>query len=134
MVPLGFARVLSIIQTIFGVILAGIWIGIAVLKITSPARDSIVFSKFAFYDLKEERFVVVFVNINRQKLIDVNISTILKLVRYNPIGYALSAPYIGESVWPFSVDKVPLSDLRNHCESLDEGDGLKVSISGPYPV
>lgn len=130
--PLGFARILAVIQTLLGVMLAGVWIGLAVLKITSPAWNSIVFSRYAFYNLSDERFVVLFVNANRQKLINVTISTMVKLAGQNRTFLAHSIPYIGESVWILSLDKLSLDELQPLCESLVEGDCLKVSISGSY--
>ena len=130
--PIGLARGISVVQTLLGVMLAGVWIGIAILKLTSPARNSIVFAKSAYYCAKEAIFVVSFVNANRQKLIDAKISHILKLCRENHLREESNVPYIARSVWFLSTDEVRLNKLQELKESFDKHDGIKVCISGDY--
>jgi hypothetical protein len=130
--PVGWARLLAVAQAMAAVVLAGIWIGLAVLKLTSPSRRSVIFSRQAYYIRDEQRFVLLFVNVNRQKLTHASVSTNVKLAGRNLPGCSHTAPYVGNSVWILTVDCVLVSDLRQWQPSCTPGDGLKVSISGVY--
>jgi potassium channel LctB len=132
LVPLGWARLLAVMQALAGWMMTGLWIGLAVLKLTSPSRCSIVFSNRAFYLEDEQRFAVMFVNANRQNLTHAHVSTNVKLAGQNLPGCDHTAPYVGESVWVLTVDCVYLGTIKESSLALTPGDGLKVSISGRY--
>jgi hypothetical protein len=130
--PVGWARALAVAQALIGWMLTGFWIGLAVLKVTSPSRNSIVFSRHAYYLEDDQRFVVMFVNVNRQNLTHAHVSTNVKIGGQNLPGCDHTAPYVGESVWILTVDCVYLGTLKQSSVQFTPGDGLKVSISGRY--
>jgi len=129
-VPIGSAsKALAVAQGILGLILTGIWVGVLIVKWFSAGdRNSILFADWAGYSLAEERFFILFVNRNKEDLVDVNINSIVKLSSMNPVPPGLNAPYIGKSAWTFSFSKVPIAVLSEI--DLDRNDGIKVSISG----
>ncbi len=132
---IGFGRFLVVFQGVLSIILSGIWIGIAIIKLTLPNKKSITFCEYAFYNLKENRFVIVFVNVNRQKLVNCDFSFMPRFCKYNFVGCALRLPYIGSSVWFLSTSIYELDKLKNHHEtnSFDTiNDGVKAGISGNY--
>ena len=55
--PVGIGRLLAICEALIGVGLFSIFVGVAILKITLPPGNSIVFSKYGYYLRKEQRFL-----------------------------------------------------------------------------
>jgi hypothetical protein len=131
---IGFGRFLVVFQGVLSIILSGIWIGIAIIKLTLPNKKSITFCEYAFYNIKENKFVIIFVNINRQKLVNCDLSIMPRFCKYNYVGYGYKLPYIGRSVWFFSTKKYRLDRLKSYYKnhSLDDKDGVKAGISGNY--
>lgn len=131
--PAAYCQLLAIAQSLLGIGLFGIWAGFAVIKLaTWGDRESILLAPWAGYVLEEERFFVLFVNRNKEYLVDVNINSIVKLASYNPVPPNVNAPYIGKSAWTFTLQHVPIEDLARI--EFVKGDGVKISISGTAGV
>lgn len=129
-VPMCYAQILAVAQGIFGVLFIGIWAGVVLAKwFTAGRKDSLLFADWAGYSLREEKFFVMFVNRRADDLVDVNINSIVKLARYNPVPPSVNAPYIGKSAWTFSLQKIPVDVIAELCLSPAR-DGVKISISG----
>lgn len=128
--PVGVGRFLAAIEALFGVGLFGSIIGVAIIKLTNPHSQSIVFSKYGYYALDVNRFFIIFVNTNRTPFVNVQLSAILKIRRNNHVEPLSTAPYIGESVWVFYLHRLPAERIRQL--SLFSDDGLKFGLSGNY--
>lgn len=129
-VPWGLGRILAASEALFGIGIFGIWVGIVVLKLTLPAKDSIVFSKYCYYVEDKGDFVVVFINTNRQPMVNAAMSSILKTGRNFVVRSAYTSPYIGDSAWTFAVDRLQKNTIPRL--QLWPDDGLKFCISGSY--
>ncbi len=110
-VPVESARVLSITESIVGLMLFGILIAVATIKVISAPRSAIVFSRYGYYCLDEERFLVIFVNTTLNTLVNAEMCSYWRQGTYWDVRPAYRAPFIRQSVWTFFVDKVPLETL-----------------------
>lgn len=128
--PLGFGRFLAVLEALIGLGLFGAWIGIVILKITLPSKDSIVFSKYCYYVKGEESFVIIFLNTNHLPLVNADMCSFLKKGRDFIVKSSFKSPYIGKSAWTFSVYKLPIAQIRKL--RLYPDDGLKFGIDGSY--
>jgi len=128
--PVGIGRFLAALEALIGVGLFGSVIGVVIIKLTHPAKDSIVFSKYAYFSLEVNRFFVIFVNTHRDRFINVQLSSILKISRNNNVEPPSMAPYIGHSVWVFFLHRLTADAIRRHTFYAD--DGLKFGLTGTY--
>jgi DNA-binding XRE family transcriptional regulator len=130
--PEGWSQGIAIIQSIIGVGLFGVWAGLAVNSLMSAHPKTVLFANWAGYDLSTESFFVVFVNRNVENLVDVRVSSIVKLADFNPVRTAVNPPYIGSSVWPYGVTHVRIAELATL--HLMPGDGIKFGVAGKAGV
>lgn len=128
--PLGFGRFFAVLEALIGFGLFGAWIGVAILKITLPAKDSIVFSKYCYYVENEESFVVTFLNTNRLPLVNAEMYSSFKRGRDFKLRPSYKSPYIGKSAWTFAPYKFPIDEIGKL--KLFTDDGFKFGINGSY--
>ncbi|MBN1517232.1 two pore domain potassium channel family protein [Candidatus Sumerlaeota bacterium] len=128
--PAGLGRMLATIEALIGVGLFGGIIGVVVLKLTQPAKNSIVFSHRAYYAIDEERFFIMFLNTSHSPLVNAEISYVLKLGHRNEVKPSKTTPYIADSVWILNLSQASYNDLRTI--ELYDDDGIKFAISGSY--
>lgn len=151
--PIGVGRLLIVVEALAGVGLFGVLVGATTLKAMLPRHDSIVFSRYCYFDKEAQRFVVQFVNTTHTRLVNTDMCSVLKLGRANWIvRSAYRTPYVGESGWTFSVnglweyivereqqaaraeDRFPQKEIDDFLSALTiyADDGLKFGITGSH--
>lgn len=68
--PAGIFRFFSIIEAIIGLGIFSLLISFLTLKTLLPRKSTIVFSKFGYYSLKEQRFMIIYLNTANNYLIN----------------------------------------------------------------
>jgi hypothetical protein len=152
-VPSEMGRVLMAFEALAGVGVFGTLVGVVVVKVMLPRPDSIVFSNYCYFDKDAQRFVVQFVNTTQTRLVNADMSSVLKLGRANWIVRPpFRTPYVGESGWTFSVNglweyvgnpalEAARAEKRFPQQEIDDflshliiygDDGLKFGISGSH--
>jgi len=79
--PGGFGKVLSTIEALVGVGLFAGGISLLTVKALRPSAKTVVFSRYAYYCLDEQRFMVIFLNTSVARLENCSISSYFKLGR-----------------------------------------------------
>jgi len=130
MQPDGIGRFVAVVEALIGVGLFGGIIGVVVLKLTQPKKNSIVFSNQAYYAMDEQRFFIMFVNTSNAQLINAQISYSVNLGHHSKVKPSKTSPYISDSVWILNLSKCLRKDLRDM--ELYHDDGLKFAVSGTY--
>jgi hypothetical protein len=140
--PIGCGRWLACVEAISGLIVFGAILSAAVLKLMLPPRSTVIFSRYCYFTADDARFVVVFVNTARSRLVNVAMCSVLKMGRANWIVRpSFRTPYIGSSAWTFSVnsleehlspEEIRRNDLRRL--TLHADDGLKFGMDGSIGV
>lgn len=133
--PFGVGRVISILESLSGLIVFGAFTGVFVIKLMLPRKDTIVFSKYCYYDDSKARFVIQFVNTANLPLVNVEMCSLLKLGRDWVLRPSYTSPYIGSSAWTFSINRIDdfpggenFDDFRQL--TLYQDDGIKFGIVG----
>lgn len=128
--PMGWGRFLSILEGVAGLLVFGILTGVTVLKMTTPKKTSVIFSKTCYYILEKQRFLVVFLNANRKALVFADMCSQLKFKRDFALRESYSSPYVGGSAWTFMIDRLPLGELIS--QPIDSEDSVKFAVRGSY--
>jgi len=124
--PVSYGRGLAVIEAFVGVGLFSVLVAVITLKALLPPRNTIVFSRNAFYCTEPERFLIVFVNTTKGSLGNVTISSYFKLGGDWMIKPSIMAPFITQSVQTFHLEKVGQEDIVSR---LRDGDCLRVGIT-----
>jgi hypothetical protein len=124
--PASYGRGLAVIEAFVGVGLFSVLVAVVTLKALLPPRNTIVFSRNAFYCTEPERFLIVFVNTTTGRLGNVTISSYFKLGGDWSVRPSITAPFITQSVQTFHLDEVPHEALISR---LRDGDCLRVGIT-----
>jgi hypothetical protein len=127
MTPDGWGKIISVIEAFLGVATSASLFAIIIAKLLMPTKNSIVFSKYAYYCTKNKRFLVIFLNTSRLNLVNVSLSSYFKLGGDWLVKNAIVSPFITKSVQTFYLDKCLIKDIK---EKLREGDALRVGIEG----
>lgn len=125
--PNGLGKVFSTIEALFGIGLFAGAISLLTVKALRPSPDTIVFSKYAYYCLDEQRFMVIFLNTSVSRLENCSISSYFKVGRDWQLSPAISPPFLTTAVQTFFIDRHSEEEIR---EKLMDGDCLRVCISG----
>ena len=125
--PVGFGKVLSTIEALLGVGLFAGAISLLTVKALRPSADTIVFSKYAYYCLDEQRFMVIFLNTSVSRLENCSISSYFKIGRDWTVRPAISPPFLTTAVQTFFIDQHSEEEIS---EKLMCGDCLRVCVSG----
>jgi hypothetical protein len=124
--PASYGRGLAVIEAFVGVGLFSVLVAVVTLKALLPPRNTLVFSRNAFYCAEPERFLIVFVNTTTGRLGNVTISSYFKLGGDWCVKPSITAPFITQSVQTFHLDDVPQEALVSR---LRDGDCLRVGIT-----
>ena len=128
--PVGVGRFLAVLEALTGVGLFGLIIGVVIIKFTNPSDNSIVFSRYCYYALDEEKFFIHFVNTNKKPLINVEMSYVVKIGNWK-VRPSITSPYVGKSVWTFFLpDVLAMEEICNL--TLRKDDGFKFGLTGSY--
>lgn len=125
--PVGFARFLSIIEALLGVALFATLVSVVAVKALSAPTNSVVFSKYAYYCTRLERFMIIYLNTTNRALIHCELSSYFKQLGDWGVTQSIVAPFVTNSVQTFLIQHYPASDLQM---GLQSGDCLRVGLSG----
>lgn len=125
--PDGFGKILSTIEALLGVGLFAGLISLLTIKALRPSPKTIVFSKYAYYCLREQRFLIIFVNTSLARLESCTISSYFKIGRDWEVRPAITSPFITTAVQTFLIDEHSETDIQ---KKLTEGDCLRICVSG----
>lgn len=124
-----WGRLFSILEVFIGVGLFSALVAVIIVKALLPPRNSVVFSKYAYYctDVDPQRFLIIFVNTSYTNLGNVEISSYFKLGGDWRIRPSDTAPFITQSVQTFYIGAYSESEV---VRLLRDGDCLRVGMAG----
>ncbi|AMR31545.1 hypothetical protein A0256_08950 [Mucilaginibacter sp. PAMC 26640] len=126
--PLGYVRVLTIIEAIIGLTIYTLSISVITLKLLLPARHTIVFSKYAYYSTDDEAFMIIYLNTAKQFITNLETTWYFKLNEDWKTGSPSRVPFITRSVQTFYLGYgIPVERLVAQLHSYD---CLRVGLSG----
>lgn len=125
--PVSWGCVFSVAEGILGVGLFGLLVAALTTKLLSPRHDAIVFSRYGYYCIEEQRFLLIFVNTTNTYMTNVDMSSYFKLGGDWGVRPSIRTPFITTSVQTFSLDEERLEDI---VILLREGDVFRFGVSG----
>jgi hypothetical protein len=126
--PKGVFRPLSILEAFIGVGIYSFFVAVLTVKSLLPKKHAVVFSKYAYYCLDKEKFLIIFLNTSTENLSNAEICSYFKLNEDWAVTPSVRAPFITKSVQTFFVgDCVSPAELKT---KLHRYDCLRVGISG----
>jgi len=125
--PVHFGRWISVLEALFGLGIFGLLISAVTVKILAAPSNTMVFSRFAYYCLDEQRFMIIFVNTTRSLLENVDISSYVKLGGKWVVEVPRRTPFIGLTVWTFHMKAI---EERRIVAELADGDVFRCALSG----
>jgi len=106
--PLAIGATLSVLEATWGLVVFGLVIAVAAVKLAAPPRRAIIFSRYGYYSERDQRFMVVFVNTTEMRLVNAEICAYFRHGTEFTARPASRVPYVGRSAWTFFVD-APIS-------------------------
>jgi Ion channel len=122
------ARFLTVLEAILGNAVFGLTIAAVTAKFLSPPENAIVFSRYAYYCTDDERFLVIYFNTSRTRLVNAEISSYFKLAGDWLVTPAVMSPFVTRAVQTFYTDGVPEKDII--AQLNDSTDALRFGIRG----
>ena len=122
------ARFVSVAEAFLGTAIISTTLGALILKLVAPERNSVIFSKYAYYCVDKEQFMVIYLNTTDTILKNADLSSYFKLGGDWLVRPAVRSPLITRSVQTFLTDEVPIVDLVE--KLIPEFDCLRFGISG----
>lgn len=104
-----------------------------IAKFLSPPKDAIVFSRYAYYCYEPQKFLVIYLNTTRNRIVNADQSSYFKLAGNWTVTPSDRSPLITRAVQTFHVARVPKKVLvaRLDIDRPDETrDLLRFGISG----
>ena len=124
----GGARFITVLEAILGTVILGITLAALTAKFLSPPQDAIVFSRYAYYCIDDEKLLVIYVNTSRCRLVNVEISSYFKLGGDWEVRPSVRSPFVTRAVQTFFTDVVHEDDLVRLLN--DSSDAFRFGISG----
>jgi hypothetical protein len=125
--PRGYFRILAIVEAIIGVGIFSLFISVLTIKILLPKKTTIIFSKHGYYSLKDNRFMIIYLNTARDFIINVEICSYVKIGNDWSVSPAVKAPFITRAVQTFFLDEISINDL---VKTYVPRDCFRIGISG----
>lgn len=125
--PTSYGKFLSVMEALVGVLLFSLLVAVITVKALLPPRNTVVFSKFAYYCTDPECFLIIFVNTSNSNLGNVEISSYFKLGGDWGVKPSITSPFITQSVQTFYIERVEADEI---IKKLRDGDSLRVGLSG----
>lgn len=126
-IPIGFGRLISIFEAIFGVAAFTTLIALITTKMLLPSKNTIVFSKYAYYCTDDKHFLIIYLNTSHSNLVNAETSSYFKLGGNWKVISPITSPFITQSVQTFFIKYLTINKL---CKKLREWDCLRVGIAG----
>jgi hypothetical protein len=125
--PTSYGKLFSVGEAFIGVGLFSVLVAVITVKALLPPRNTIVFSKYAYYCTDPECFLIIFVNTSNTNLGNVEISSYFKLGGDWRVKPSITSPFITQSVQTFYIEYASAKEIIS---KLRDGDSLRVGISG----
>ncbi len=122
------ARFITVLEAIFGTGILGITLAALTAKFLSPPRNAVVFSRYAYYCTEDEKFLVIYMNTTRSRLVNAEISSYFKLGGDWRVRPSFRSPFITLMVQTFFTDLVPEGELVSLLN--ESSDVFRFGISG----
>lgn len=126
--PVSYGKLISVTEAFLGVGLFSILVAVLTVKALLPPRNTIVFSRYAYYCTEPESFLIIFVNTSTTYLVNAEISSYLKLGGDWRVKPAITSPFITRAVQTFYVESVPAEEIISKLR--DNVDTLRVGLAG----
>jgi len=126
--PSGIFRVFTIIEAILGLGVYTLSISLITIKLLLPRANTIVFSKYAYYCIKDKAFMVIYLNTANQFITNLETSWYFKLNEDWETRTPVRVPFITKSVQTFYL-KFP-NEFQEINAMLHPYDCLRVGLSG----
>lgn len=121
-------RTLAIVEAFLGVGIFGLFISILAVKSLLPNEHSIVFSRYGYYCLSEEKFMIIFLNTSGDNIYNAEICSYFKLGGDWKLTAPVKTPFFSKSVQTyFATGPISKTELGNY---LQEHDCLRVGMEG----
>lgn len=124
----GIARFITVLEAILGTGILGITLAALTAKFLSPPRNAVVFSRHAYYCTEDERFLVIYLNTTRSRLVNAEISSYFKLGGDWSVRPSVRSPFVTRAVQTFFTDKVLEDDLVRFLNT--DSDAFRFGVSG----
>jgi hypothetical protein len=126
--PLGIFRLLAIIEAILGLAIYSLAISIITIKLLLPGKNTIVFSKYAYFCTERNAFLIIYLNTATQYVTNLETTWYFKLAQDWQTGIPGRVPFITKSVQTFYLPFE--AAYPQFCASLHKYDCLRVGLSG----
>jgi Ion channel len=123
--PTSIGKLFSVIEAFAGVGLFSLLVAVITVKALLPPRNTIVFSKYAYYCTEPQCFLIIFVNTSNTNLAIVEMSSYFKLGGDWGVKHSITSPFVTRSVQTFHIERVELEKI---VLNLRDGDCLRVGI------
>ncbi|MEA2162741.1 MAG: hypothetical protein QOK37_868 [Thermoanaerobaculia bacterium] len=121
-------RLVTVLEALGGTGVLGLTLAAVTAKFLSPPQNAIVFSRNAYYCTDDERFLVIYLNTSRSRLVNAEISSYFKLGGDWRVRPSVRSPFVSRAVQTFFTDEVSERDLVT---LLNEAtDAFRFGISG----
>jgi hypothetical protein len=124
----GGARFMTVAEALLGTGITGITLAAITAKFLSPPENAIAFSRYAYYCTEDQKFLVIFLNTSRSRLVNAEISSYFKLGRDWVVRPAAKSPFVTRAVQTFFAELVSEQDLVHYLD--EEVDALRFALSG----
>jgi hypothetical protein len=130
--PTGVFRVITIIEAIYGLAVYSLTISLLLIKMLLPRKDTIVFSKYGYYCVKDGAFMVIYLNTANQFITNLETSWYFKLNDDWETRIPVRVPFITKSVQTFYLKpSVPFEQIN---AELHPYDCLRVGLNGSLGI
>lgn len=124
----GGARLITLLEAVLGAGIFGMTLAAVTAKFLSPPTNAVVFSRHAYYCEEDEKFLVIYVNTTRSRLVNAEISSYFKLGGDWRVRPPVRSPFVTRAVQTFFTDLVRKGDLVSLLN--DASDAFRFGISG----
>jgi len=122
------ARSITVLEAILGTGILGITLAALTAKFLSPPRNAVVFSRHAYYCTEDQKFLVIYLNTSRSRLVNAEISSYFKLGGDWRVRPSVRSPFVTRAVQTFFTDLVPEAELVKFLN--EPSDAFRFGISG----
>jgi hypothetical protein len=121
------ARLVTILESLLGTGILGLTLAALTAKFLSPPSNAVVFSRFAYYCTDDEKFLVIYVNTTRSRMVNAEISSYFKLGGDWMVRPSVRSPFVTRAVQTFFTEFLEQDQLVR----LDAmTDAFRFGISG----
>lgn len=127
------ARFLSVVEALAGTGIVTVTLSALIAKFLAPPKDAVVFSKYAYYCTESQKFLVIYLNTTRNRIINADQSAYFKLQGNWSVTSAFRSPLVTPSVQTFYAARVPEAEIVDKLDTDHPDDALdlfRFGISG----